>query len=89
MPKSEIEKLAGGLTRLNRRERVARAVYKLRPFRTAMSTTPLERNITESRLFEFDEAPAFYLHDCYEIADAVLDALKPRAKVIDHLRSQG
>lgn len=54
------------------RERAARAVYRLRPFRTAMSTTSLVDGVEQHRLFDFDEAPAYYVQGCYEIAEAVL-----------------
>lgn len=57
---------------LSQRERAARAVYRLRPFRTAMSTSPFDAPMQVSHVFDFDSAPAFYLQDCYEIADAVL-----------------
>lgn len=57
---------------LSPRDRAARAVYRLRPFRTAMSTSPLDDMLTQSRVFDFDEAPAYYQADCYRIADAVL-----------------
>ena len=61
---------------MTRRERAARAVYALRPFKTAMSSRPLEATM-DCRVFGFEEAPAFYVADCYEVADAVLAAIKP------------
>lgn len=65
--------------RVSRRETAARAVYALRPFRTAMSTSPLESiPLQQVRLFGFDEAPAYYVDDCYMIADAVIAALDAR-----------
>jgi hypothetical protein len=57
------------------REIAARAIYSRRPFRTAMSGAVMDGFLSMSREFDFDDAPAFYRDECYELADAVLSAL--------------
>jgi hypothetical protein len=60
------------LADLSDREIAARALYRERPFRTAMTGAVMDPMIQEVRVFDFDAAPAFYQSECYELADAIL-----------------
>lgn len=57
------------------REIAARAIYARRPFRTAATGGVLDGCLTLAREFDFEDAPAFYRDECYELADGVLAAL--------------
>jgi hypothetical protein len=64
------------------REVIARAIYDQRPFRTAMSGSPMDPFLRESKVFGWDEAPSFYQEECYELADAIM----ARLLLSDHVR---
>lgn len=53
------------------REVIARGVYDARPFRIARSGGVMEM-MAPARELGWDEAPAWYRAECYEIADSVL-----------------
>lgn len=54
------------------REVIARSIYRQRPFRTAMSGKIMDGFLTETRVFDWEEAPEFYRGECLEIADGVM-----------------
>lgn len=75
MPIEEIGTLAPTLpipAPMPRREIIARAIYRLRPFRIARSGAVMDGFLSVSRELGFDEAPAFYRDECYEIADGIV-----------------
>lgn len=57
---------------LSRREIIARAIYRVRPFRKAETSGVMDGCLTEARELSWDGAPPFYQRECYEIADAIV-----------------
>jgi len=55
-----------------RREIIARAIYRQRPFKTAMSGGVMDGFLSVAHEFGWDEAPTFYQDECYELADAIV-----------------
>jgi hypothetical protein len=60
------------------RDVAARAIYDRRPFRSSTSESVMDPLACKVRELPFDDAPAFYTAECYELADAVIAALRLR-----------
>lgn len=54
------------------REILARSIYRQRPFRKASSGAVMDGCLSVCEEFGWDEAPAFYLNECFEIADGIV-----------------
>ena len=54
------------------REVIARAVYRVRPFRVAEPGGVMDGCLSVSREMSWDGAPSFYRSECFEIADAAI-----------------
>lgn len=55
-----------------KREVIARAIYRQRPFRTARSGAVMDGFLTCTHEFDFAGAPDFYRSECYELADGII-----------------
>lgn len=57
---------------MQRREIIARSIYRLRPFRSARSSAVMDGFLTTVHEFDFDGAPDFYRSECFELADGII-----------------